>query len=165
MPFIVTPHQLNQRSELYHQLSSMTSAGLPIVQALEHLQRNPPSRSFGQPLGEMIHELSFGQTFHGALASGSDWVPSFDIALLEAGEKSGRLDACFKFLADYYRGRAQLVRAVISSMMYPLVLFHFAALLLPVGLLTNLVWSSEVTPFLIQKAFVFVPAYFAVFFI
>src|ERR1043166_2781083 len=165
MPFIVTPHQLNQRSELYHQLSAMTQAGVPIVQALEHLQRSPPSRSFRQPLGEMIHELSFGQTFTGAISNVSDWVPSFDIALLEAGETSGRLDACFKLLADYYRERAQLVREVISSMMYPLLLFHFAVLIFPVGMLTNLVWKGAVVPFVVQKACVFVPAYFAAFFI
>ena len=28
------------------------------------------------------------------------WLPAFDIALLHAGEHSGRLDACFRLLGD-----------------------------------------------------------------
>jgi len=35
MPFIVTPSQLIQRSELYHQLGALISAGVGLPQALE----------------------------------------------------------------------------------------------------------------------------------
>ena len=56
-------------------------------------------------------------------------MPSFDLALLEAGEQSGRLDACFKLLAIYYQERAQMARQVISDLMYPLFIFHFAIVL------------------------------------
>jgi type IV pilus assembly protein PilC len=55
-----------------------------------------------------------------------NWTPSFDLALLEAGEQSGRLDQCFKLLAAYYQERAQMVRQVISDMLYPLFIFHMA---------------------------------------
>jgi type II secretory pathway component PulF len=54
------------------------------------------------------------------------WMPAFDAALVNAGDRSGRLDACFKLLAGYYEERSQLARKVISDLMYPAFLLHFA---------------------------------------
>ena len=56
-----------------------------------------------------------------------DWLPAFDLALIGAGEQSGRLDACFRMLADYYNDRARLIKQVISQLIYPVGLIHFAA--------------------------------------
>ena len=109
MPLIVTPGQLSLRSELYHQLGALLAAGLPLPKALETLQRNPPARSFRKPIARLIFELERGETFTEAMVRVGRWLPSFDAALLEAGEQSGRLDACFRLLADYYKERAQLV--------------------------------------------------------
>jgi type IV pilus assembly protein PilC len=50
----------------------------------------------------------------------------FDTALIEAGERSGRLDACFRMLADYYSERARTVKMVLSQLIYPVGLVHFA---------------------------------------
>lgn len=66
------------------------------------------------------------------MSSAGRWMPAFDVALLAAGEKSGRLPQCFKLLADYYTEQARLLRQGISDLMYPLFLFHFAVLLGPV---------------------------------
>jgi type II secretory pathway component PulF len=59
------------------------------------------------------------------------WVPSFDLALIDAGERSGRLDACFALLAVYYRERAQMMRQMISDMGYPAFVFNFSIVLFP----------------------------------
>ena len=56
------------------------------------------------------------------------WLPEFDIALIDAGERSGRLDACFRLLADYYNDRARITKQMISQLIYPVGLIHFAAL-------------------------------------
>jgi type IV pilus assembly protein PilC len=47
--------------------------------------------------------------------------------LIGAGEQSGRLDACFRMLADYYNDRARVIRQVISQLIYPVGLVHLAA--------------------------------------
>ena len=57
------------------------------------------------------------------------WLPEFDIALIDAGERSGRLDACFRLLADYYNDRARITKQMISQLMYPAALVHLAALI------------------------------------
>lgn len=131
MPLIITPKQLNQRAELYHQLATMITAGLTIRKALEHLQANPPSYSLRAAITELLAGLEKGLTVTESVQRIEKWTPSFDIALIDAGERSGRLDACFKLLSTYYRERAQMARQMISDMAYPAFVFNFAIVLFP----------------------------------
>ena len=165
MAFIVTPRQLVHRAELYHQLAQLTNAGDNLLQGLELLQRNPPNRAYRQPLGTLIEKLTQGATFSEALLCTGSWLPSFDIALLHAGETSGRLPNCFTLLADYYNQRAQLTRQVISDSLYPVALFHFAFMIVPVNRLTALVWQGDVWGFLLQKLWFFLPLWLVVIFV
>src|SRR5438445_9537238 len=128
MALIVTPGQFSQRAEFYHQLGQLTSAGLGLVRALEQLKRNPPARSYRQPIQRLLDELASGFTLTESLQRLGHWLPAFDIALAQAGEQSGRLDACFRLLADYYTDRARLARQVIADLAYPAFLLHFAIL-------------------------------------
>lgn len=130
MPLIVTPGQFSQRAELYHQLTQLTSAGIGIVTALEQLQRNPPARSFRDPLRGVAIRLSQGYTFAEALRAGA-WLPEFDVSLIDAGERSGRLDSCFRLLTEYYADRARVARQVIMDLAYPVALLHFAVFIFP----------------------------------
>jgi len=98
MPLIITPRQFTQRAELFQQLAQLTSAGIPIVRALEQIKRSPPARSFRAPLQRLLDELAKGATLAESLQS-LDWLPAFDLALIGAGEQSGRLDICFRLLA------------------------------------------------------------------
>jgi type II secretory pathway component PulF len=129
MPLIITPGQLELRSELYHQLGITIAAGLSVHQSLEHLKINPPARSLRPMIAQWLEHLQEGHPVVESLRLARGSVPSFDLALLEAGEQSGRLDACFKLLALYYQERAQMARQVISDLMYPMFIFHFAIVL------------------------------------
>lgn len=124
---IFTPGQFTQRAEFYHQLAQLTAAGIGVVQALEQIKRHPPARSFRVPLQKFLDELAAGKTFSASLRH-INWLPDFDLALIEAGEQSGRLDACFRLLADYYNDRARMAKLMISQMIYPVGIVHFAAL-------------------------------------
>ena len=127
MALILTPGQFSQRAELYHQLSQLTSAGIGIIQALEQLQRNPPNRSFREPLRLQVEKIRKGGTFSESLLATSGWLPEFDISLIEAGERSGRLDESFRLLADYYHERARILKQTLSQLVYPAGLIHVAA--------------------------------------
>jgi type II secretory pathway component PulF len=59
------------------------------------------------------------------------WLPALDVALLQAGEHSGRLEATFRLLTDYYNARARMARQLISDLAYPVFLFHFAVFIFP----------------------------------
>jgi type II secretory pathway component PulF len=94
--------------------------------ALEHVQSNPPSRSLRAPIAQWRQFLTEGASVGDAVARMGGWMPAFDAALVNAGDRSGRLDACFKLLAGYYEERSQLARKMISDLMYPAFLLHFA---------------------------------------
>src|SRR5437899_5092903 len=143
MPLIVTPQQLSQRAELYYQLGALTTAGVNLIQALETLQRAPASGSFRKPLARLIALLNQGATFSEAFTQMGGWVPVFDLALVQAGEQSGRLDHCFSLLAGYYRERAQLARSALADLAYPALIFHVAFLLLPIEWLQRLVLRGD----------------------
>lgn len=128
---IVTPRQLQQRAEFYHQLSQLTAAGVTLLAALEMNERNPPARSFRPPLRRIIQSIQEGSTFSDALLLVSPWLPSFDSALLHAGELSGRLPNCFKLLSDHYADRARLARQVLNDLAYPLFILHLAVFIFP----------------------------------
>ena len=122
---IITPRQFAHRAEFYLQLAQLTSAGIGVVPALEQIKRNPPSSAFRGPLQQGLDELAAGRTFSESLQS-AGWLPEFDTALIEAGERSGRLDATFRLLADYYNERARVIKMVIAQLAYPVGLIHFA---------------------------------------
>lgn len=156
MPLIVTPGQLCRRSELYYQLGQLTAAGLGLVRAVEQLQRNPPARSFRAPLRRLLDELAKGFTFSESVQRVGGWVTAFDIALLEAGERSGRLDACFRVLADYYSDRARMARQMIADLAYPVALLHFAIFIIP---FPKLFTSGDWIAYLIKTFGVLIPIY------
>ena len=147
MPFLVTPGQLAKRSELYYQLSAMTKAGVGLIDAVEMLSRTPGAWSFRRPLTSLLDQLKQGSTFTEAVQNLSGWLPSFDVSLLEAGEKSGRLDACFQLLSNYYAERAQLARTVLANLAYPIGIVHLAILISPAPIRT-LVVEGNVIKFL-----------------
>ena len=155
MALLITPRALAQRGEFYYQLSSMIRAGLPIIGALQTVEKSPPSASYRKPVARMLTELKGGNTFTGALEIVGDWLPIFDKALLEAGEKSGRLDDCFRLLSSYYEERAKLAREVIGQMIYPFCIVHFALLVFPVSLLVAAVLQDQWTALLVNKLIAF----------
>ena len=156
MPLIITPGQLTQRAELYHQLAQLTSAGIGLVRALEQVERHPPARSFREPLNRVARELGRGFTFTEALRLAGGWLPEFDLALIEAGEHSGRLDACFRLLSDYYTERARVTRQMIADLAYPVVLFHFAIFIFP---FVQFFLSGNVLKYAVQTFGVLLPIY------
>ena len=156
MPFVLTPGQFARKAEFYYQLGQLTSAGLGLVRALEQLQNHPPAFSYRRPIRELLKRLADGYTLADSVNSLGLWLPAFDRALLRAGEESGRLDSCFKLLADYYNERARLARQVITDLAYPAFLFHFAIFIFPFA---KFFTSGDWQTYLIKTVGVLIPIY------
>ena len=162
MPLIITPRQFTQRAELFQQLAQLTSAGIPIVRALEQIKRSPPARSFREPLQRLLDELAKGATLAESLQS-LDWLPAFDLALIGAGEQSGRLDICYRLLADYYNDRARVIKQVISQLIYPVGLIHLAAIIFIIVLpYAASQFNASLTLLIVKAALILSPLYGAV---
>jgi type IV pilus assembly protein PilC len=126
---VFTPGQFSRRAELYRQLAQLTLAGLPIIKSLEQLERHPPSHGFRGPIRLIREQIITGSTFSEAFENSGNWVSPFDLALIDAGERSGRLDVSFRTLGDLYTERARMTKQMLSDLAYPVFLLHFAVLI------------------------------------
>ena len=158
---IFTPGQLNRRAELYHQLGSMITAGVPLIQALEMAANNTSLRGSRKAIFGILEHLKNGLNFSDSMIRVHGWMPQFDIALLSAGEHSGRLDQTFKLLGTHYTTRATILRDTINGLIVPSVNLHVFLLIFPLSLLINLVLGimkndySQIVPFIVEKILVY----------
>ncbi len=128
---IFTPGQLSRRADFYYQLGQLTGAGLGITAALQQLRRTSRSARMQANIGAALLDIEAGATVSESFRRRTNWLPAFDIALLLAGERSGRLDATFAMLAGFYQDRAATARKLFSALLYPAFLIHFAVFILP----------------------------------
>jgi type II secretory pathway component PulF len=158
---IPTTSQLKRRAELYHQLSSMIAAGVPLIQALEMSANNSTLRSSRKFILDIIQHLKNGLSFGDAMLQVHGWLPDFDTALLSAGEQSGKLDFSFKALGDYYAARAEIIRETISNLTVAALNLHVFLLVFPLSLLIKLALGilnndhSQGIPFITEKIIVY----------
>lgn len=158
---MVTPAELNRRSQLYSQLASMIAAGVPLQQSLEMASRDSSLRSSGKTIQQLLVHLREGHTFTDSMQRVKGWLPKFDIAMLSVGETTGRLDASFKLLSRYYATRAKIIRDTISGLIVTVATLHVFLLVFPITFLQELALGivnndyARCVPFLIEKAVVF----------
>ena len=155
---IVTPGQLTKRAEFYYQLNQLTAAGIGLVAGLHQLQQT--GRTYREPIQQVLQRLAEGQTFAQALRATPNWLPAFDITLIEAGEKSGRLDQSFRMLATYYSDRATTAKRMIAALAYPVFLMHFAVFIFP---FPHFFLTGDLRAYLLQTLGILVPIYALVF--
>jgi len=161
MTLFFLPGQFNNRAEFYYQLGKLTGAGLVLTASLQQLSRHPPARSYREPIRRLLEPLANGHTFAESLRSAGPWLPEFDIAIIEAGEQSGRLEACLLSLADYYREKARLGRQILGDLAYPAFVFHLAVVLFPLPELVN----GSLMNYAAKTLGVFIPVYAVIAFV
>ncbi len=148
MSFLSPTAGLRQRSLFYGQLATLIGAAVPIDRILAQLIASPPApelRSLAQRLQvAMAQQSTWTEAFHTI----PGWAPPFDLALIEAGERSGRLDEAFSTLARHHRQRAESIRRVLQSAAYPVLIFHVAVVIIPVP---ALVISGDFVRYLAQS--------------
>jgi len=134
--------------DFYRGLASLLRAGLTVEDAVTSLRRNGtvPEKT-ARPIEAVVGR---GETLSTALATLHDEVTAEDVALIEAGETTGRLAENLDRLADIHEARRGALRDVFTWCWYPLLLFHFAVLVIPIsrlalqGRLTLFDWLGEV---------------------
>lgn len=169
---MVTPAELARRAELYNQLGTMITAGLPLVQALEMTARSGSIRGSRKTILALIQSLKEGHTFTDSMKRVQGWMSEFDIALLSVGEESGRLDASFKLLSNHYAARSQIIRNTISGLITTIATVHVFLLVFPLGYLIQFAVSgiahgeySQCLGFIIEKIIVFGALYGTILFL
>jgi type IV pilus assembly protein PilC len=101
------------------QLSTMITAGLPLVQSLEILSNQIESGALKSITHDIKEKIEAGSRFADTLR---DYPNSFDdlyVSLVVAGEEGGMLDSILARLSNYIEKSEKLKRKVKSAMIYP----------------------------------------------
>ena len=118
-----------QQEQLFHELAQFSRSGLTLGHAFEVLSRNSKGK-IGACLSALRTNFQasgdVGLTFRDAGFSESD------AAIIQAGEATGRLDAVFLELGDYYRQLAEARGTIITKSIYPVLVLHAGAVLLAI---------------------------------
>lgn len=125
---LLLPSDFHGRAEFYLRLAQFLGAGLSPAEALEDLAATPPQASLRRLANALSAELSAGRPLGECFRRHEPEFGLLDVALVEAGERSGRLAPCFQQLADYYRERGELAASFLGQVAYPAFVLHFGFL-------------------------------------
>ncbi len=102
------------------QLSTMITAGLPLLQAL-NLLKTQTNEAMNKVLDGIIKIVESGGSFSSALKKFPDVFSNLYIQLVKAGETGGLLDKILQELATNLKKQKELRAKVKGAMIYPIV--------------------------------------------
>ena len=117
------------------QLSSLLTAGLPLVQCLEALQDQTEDQVFRIVIRDVRAEISSGNSFSDSVKRFPKSFNSLFVSMVEAGEASGALSEILSKVADYFESSVKLTKKVKSAMTYPIAVIGLAIALVNVLLI------------------------------
>ncbi len=110
------------------QLSTLVSAGVPIVQGLAILESQAENPAFKEVLGEVKADIESGLSISDALKKHPNAFPDLYCAMVKAGELGGILDTILERLTSYLESSEGLKAKVKSAMMYPAIVLSICGL-------------------------------------
>src|SRR5437773_4173734 len=123
---------------LTRQLSTMISAGIPLLESLEILHEQASDPGFKLALDKIIERVRSGSDFSTALSEHPRLFTKIYVNMIKAGEASGQLDVILQRLADYMESVEELKREIKAAMTYP-VISLVLILSITVGLVVGIV--------------------------
>jgi type IV pilus assembly protein PilC len=114
------------------QLSSLLTAGLPLVQSLEALQDQTEDAVFRVVIRDVRQEIAGGSSFSSAVKQFPNSFNTLFISMVEAGEASGALAEILSKVAIYFESSVKLAKKVKSAMTYPIAVIGLAVVLVNV---------------------------------
>lgn len=109
-------------------LSSLISAGVPIVRALEITSRVVGNAYFRDSLQEASRMIEKGKPIHETLEQYSWVYPPLVIEMAAVGEQSGKLAEVLADLADFYEGEVDQRTQALSSIVEPILMLFIGSI-------------------------------------
>ena len=125
-------YSLKDKVLVVKQLSTMITAGIPIIQAVRILEEQAPKPSLKDKLNNVFKKIESGSTLSEAFKAESGIFNEVQINLIFAGEKSGRLNEVLIKIADDLEQRKKLQGKISGAMIYPIIVFCLMILIVSV---------------------------------
>lgn len=104
------------------QLATMIVAGLPLIDSLHLLFTQTKNAGFKLMLEDIITKIRGGEPLSRALAGHPRQFSKLYVSLIEAGERSGKLDTVLERLADNLENQREFRTRVQTAMIYPVII-------------------------------------------
>jgi type IV pilus assembly protein PilC len=117
------------------QLSSLITAGLPLVQSLDALQEQTGDLVFRIIIRDVRNDIAGGNSFSSATRKFPKAFNTLFVSMVEAGEASGALAEILTKVAGYFESSVKLSKKVKSAMTYPIAVIGLAVVLVTVLLI------------------------------
>jgi type IV pilus assembly protein PilC len=128
--FVIGGVRRKQLTLFTRQLSTLTDAGIPVVQALNILENQMRPCALKNVVGSVADEVESGSSLSEGMAKFPKAFDELYCNMVKAGETGGMLDIVLQRLADFMEKAARLKRKVIGALVYPVAVLSIATLII-----------------------------------
>ncbi len=116
-----SPVSLEEKLNFFQLLGSMNHAGISILESLKILEGQTKNVKLQRIIRDIHDLIEDGESFADALRQNSDLFDEATCAVIEAGEKSGKLNEVIKELVEQYEQLAGASKKLKAVMLYPMI--------------------------------------------
>ncbi|MCG8608684.1 type II secretion system F family protein [bacterium] len=127
--------------ELYtfaNQLSTLLSAGVPLLTALQILSEQTENKLFKKTIEDIEDSINAGSTLTQAIGRHPRIFPKLFVSMVRAAEKSGQMAEILGQLSNYLKQQHKIRKKVKAATAYPKFIFFFFLIVLA-GIIFGLV--------------------------
>ena len=108
------------------QMSVMLESGIPLNNAVDILEQQATSKNLKSSLKIVSKSLKEGSQLSKAMLDQEGMFPDLLIRMVQAGEKTGKLDEVLEKMSEHYTKELKTNRQIQGAMIYPAVLAFLA---------------------------------------
>jgi len=112
-------------------LSSLNTAGVPLIESLNVTARSIANRFIEKKLYSVIDEVVRGEPLSVPLER-ADVMPPMIVYMTKLGEESGMMDSLLEQTADFYDHESEIAIQTLTSILEPGMIIVMAAIIVPV---------------------------------
>jgi len=121
---------MRELSVFSRQFATLVASGMPMLRTLHTLEEQTQDERIKAAIGGLRADVEAGSTLEQAMERHPEVFDRLYRAMVRSGEESGRLEDALDRIAYQVEKSDSLRRQVKSAMMYPLLIFGFAAVVL-----------------------------------
>jgi type IV pilus assembly protein PilC len=121
---------MRELSVFSRQFATLVSSGMPMLRALHTLEEQTEDELIKEAAAGLRSDIEAGSTLEQAMSRHPQVFDRLYRAMIRSGEESGRLDEALDRIAYQVEKADALRRQVKSALMYPALIFGFAAVVL-----------------------------------
>tara|TARA_E500000318_G_scaffold14854_4_gene14803 strand:- start:1030 stop:2271 length:1242 start_codon:yes stop_codon:yes gene_type:complete len=114
--------RVHRKSEFYDSLSILLDSGVPLAVAVRTMgQSRNGSRNVAVLTHSIADGLKDGRRLSDCMADHPDWFDAAELAMIDAGQRTGEMGAILRRLAERQSRSGELSSKLIGAMSYPLL--------------------------------------------